>query len=175
MDKITSALTSSQSEHDSEIKSIRHRLDSVRMNLGAELAELRQRRSVAQRNIANLVESGSKIINACVTVYSAITTLRAVLSFFSKGVGAKHDRRQLVKGLVVQAGFFAAQKAWKYYEHQRAMQEVVKPEPILLLDKQKQATIDVSPPDPVEIAPPAVPVCSIDYSRYQPDLTKPVM
>ncbi len=169
MDKITSSLTPRQSDYDQDVKSIRQRLDSVRMNLGAELAELRQRRDVAQKSLSELMESGTRVVNAVLTVYSVIMGVKGILSFFRKGEQAKKERRDLLKGLVVQASVYAAKRAMKYYQEKQSIDQQVKTPLTLLLpspDKLQDMSLEVRSSDSLELfAPPAVPVSVVNYSN----------
>lgn len=167
MDKITSSLSAPSSEYDETVNVIRQRIDNVRMNLGAELAELRQRRAVAKKNLTELWQSGQRIINACMAVYSVFTTIRGILSFFQKGERAQKERREVLKGFAVQAGVYAAQKAFEKYKAKQALAPTVANEQLLLTDSQKKrGGLELRQSDAIELMqPPAVPVCSVDYSK----------
>lgn len=112
----------------SYLKSLRNNIDAVRMNLSAEIAELRQRRATYQQQIA-------RIMRICMGVYTIYSTVRALVLMFKKG---GRSPQQLIKGVAIQAGLFAAQKLWEHYQT-RVAKEEPKQEPMRLLTDQKAA------------------------------------
>lgn len=109
-----------------EAGNLRRDIDNVRMNLNAELAELRQRRTVAEQQISVLMDKAMMF-------YAVVIGIRSIVALFRKKENRSKDI-PFFRSLAVQLGTYAASRALLHYKNRQNQIAKIAPKAKLLTD-----------------------------------------